>query len=52
MIFYPGAQSREERVENGLKWQVDNNQKSTINIRMEEPVLWAKSGGKSKYADN
>ena len=48
MIVYPGAQSREERVENGLKWQVDDNQKITINIRMEEPVVWAKSGGNMK----
>ena len=51
MIFCPRAQSREERVEDGLKRQVDHNQKSTINIRMEETILWAKSGGKSKYAD-
>ena len=48
MIFYPRAQSREERVENGLKWQVDNNQRSTINRRMEEPVVLAKRGGNTK----
>ena len=33
----------------GGEWsEVDNNQKSTINTRMEEPVLWAKSGGNVK----
>ena len=43
MIFYPRAQSREERVENGLKWQVNNKQNRTINTGREQPVLRAKS---------
>lgn len=36
-------EGREDGERVGLEWQVDNIQTHTVNVEMEEPVLWARS---------